>query len=499
MRTVILKSLFFIILIGFISSCEEFDFLEEVPTDRLTTVNFYNNEEDAQAAVYATYNQLYNIYERLMFLVSELPCDVEKNGRGMPNQYLQNLEFLRHTPENTFVRQMWQYNYTGINRANSAINAIPDINMDESLKSQFIAETRFLRALYYFNLVQFFGDVPLVTKLESLEDALVERSPVNEVYSLIIEDLTYAEANLPVSYNEKNNGRVTKGAAKILLGKVYLTHHSYNEAVSKLAEVINNESDYGYGLQENYHDNWVPATEDGVEDVLSINFAEPPLNGNNAMQLQNPKYSVEGGAGIGTPGGYEADIPTEELYNLYSDDDERKAVTFQIVFENVITGEIFHSTIPIFTKYYEEGETNANNSDCDFYILRYADALLMYAEALNEIGNTTEALTHLNRVRERAFNNTDHNYSGLSQQEFREAVWLERHLEFAQEGHRFFDLVRTGRFVERMQEHSANEAALAESNKTEIATNLKDYMILMPIPQHEIDINPKLVQNPGWK
>jgi len=217
------------------------------------------------------------------------------------------------------------------------------------------------------------------------------------------------------------------------------------------------------------------------------------------MQLQGPKYSVEGGAGIGTPGGYEADIPTEELYNLYSDDDERKAVTFQTVFQNVVTGEIFHSTIPIFTKYFEEGETNANNSDCDFFILRYADALLMNAEALNEIGNTSQALTYLNRVIERAFNSTDHNYSGLSQQEFRVAVWKERHLEFAQEGHRYFDLVRTDRFFERMVEHSQVEAGLAESNKTEIANNIKDYMNLMPIPQHEIDLNPNLEQNPGWK
>jgi len=497
MKTIIIKSIVIFLIFCGISSCEEF--LEETPYDRLTTKNFYLSEDDAQASVYAIYNKLYNLYERLMFLVSELPCDVEKNGRGMPNQYLQNLEFLRHTPENTFVRQMWQHNYSGISRANDAITNIPNVSMDESKKNHYIAEARFLRALFYFNLVRFFGDVPLVTELKSIEDAMVPRSPKEDVYNLIIDDLTFAESNLPVSYNEKNDGRVTKGAAKILLGKVYLTKPNYQEAVNKLAEIVNNETNYGYGLHEDFHDNWNPATEAGIENVLRVNFGDPPLNGNGAMQLQNPKYSVEGGAGIGTPGGYEADIPTEELYNLYSEDDERKSVTFQMVFENVKTGQIFHSTIPIFTKYFEEGETNANNSDCDFFILRYADALLMYAEALNEINQTTQALLFLNRVRERAFNNTDHNYNGLTQQEFREAVWLERHLEFAQEGHRFFDLVRTGRFVDRMREHSQIEATLAESNKTEIANNLKDYMILMPIPQHEIDLNPELVQNPGWK
>ena len=146
----------------------------------------------------------------------------------------------------------------------------------------------------------------------------------------------------------------------------------------------------------------------------------------------------------------------------------------------------------------EQGESIAGNSDANVHIIRYADALLMYAEALNEVGQTGKALTYLNRVRERAFNSTEHNYENLSQEDFREAVWHERWLELAQEGHRWFDLVRTGRFVQRMKDHAAYEAAVAESNKVEIAQNVKDYMVLMPIPQREVDLNPDLKQNLGY-
>ena len=122
----------------------------------------------------------------------------------------------------------------------------------------------------------------------------------------------------------------------------------------------------------------------------------------------------------------------------------------------------------------------------------------MYAEALNELGKTSEALNYLNRIRERAFNSTDYNYSGLSQDEFRTSLLHERRLEFAMEGHRWFDLVRTGKFIKRMKEHSTYEASVAESNKIEIGQNIKDHMILLPIPQRELDINPELTQNPGW-
>ena len=496
-----MKKIYLIILIfigtGYMMSCS--DFLEEKPVDRFVIGNFYNSQTDAEAAVSAVYQQLYSIYERYIFLLNALPADDEKNGLGMPNQFLQNLEYMRYTSENQFTRQMWQRCYSGIARANTAIIAIPDITMDEEVKNRLIGEAKFLRALYYFNLVRFYGDVPLILKLESAEDAYGPRVPASQIYDQIIQDLTDAEATLPSTYDSNNSGRASKGAAKILLGKVYLTMKDFQKSADKLAEVIENEADYGYGLHDDFGDNWEPATENGTEMVFSIEFMDPPGNGNSAMILQGPKYSLPGGFGVlGLTNSNEADIPTRDLYDRFLDEDERKEATFTTDFVSLIDGSVHTSSIPIFTKYWEEGENNPANSDANMHVIRYADALLMYAEALNEIGQTAVGLTHLNRVRERAFNSADYNYANLSTEEFRTAVWLERRLELAMEGHRWFDLVRTDRFIQRMKDHSAYEASVAESNKVEIAQNVKDYMILMPVPQREIDLNSELVQNTGY-
>lgn len=481
-----------------LTSCMD-EFLKESPEDRFVLTNFYSSQSDAEAAVAAVYEKLYALYERNMFILNELPADTEKNGLGMPNQYLQNLEFLRHTSENQFTREMWLQCYSGIGRANTAIINIPAIEMDEQIRARLVGEAKFLRALYYFNLVRFYGDVPMILKLESVEDALGARVPSADVYTQIIADLTDAEASLPSNYSSNNIGRATKGAAKILLGKVYLTMHEYSKSAEKLGEVINNEGEYGYGLHENFRDNWNPATENGQEMVFSVEFMDPPGNGNGAMVLQGPKYSLGGGfAVLGLVNSNEADIPTRDLYDRYSEDDERKAGTFRTNFVSLIDGSIHTSKIPIYTKYWEENEPNPNNSDANMHVIRYADAILMYAEALNETGQTEPAAMQLNRIMERAYNSSSHNVSGIAADELRELIYEERHKELAMEGHRWFDLVRTGRFIQRMKAHAAYEASVSESNKVEIAQNLKDYMILMPIPQREIDLNPELTQNPGY-
>jgi len=493
-----IKHILILVLTVSLTSCME-DFLKESPEDRFVIDNFYSSQSDAEAAVTAVYEKLYALYERNMFILNELPADTEKNGLGMPNQYLQNLEFLRHTSENQFTREMWLQCYSGIARANTAILNIPGIEMNEEIRARLVGEAKFLRGLFYFNLVRFYGDVPMILKLESVEDALGARVPAEQVYQQIIKDLTEAEASLPSTYSENNLGRVTKGAAKILLGKVYLTRHEFSKAVEKLAEVINNEGEYGYGLHENYSDNWNPATENGKEMVLSIEFMDAPGNGNGAMVLQGPKYSLPGGfAVLGLVNSNEADIPTRDLYDRFTDDDERKAGTFRTDFVSLLDGTIHTSSIPIFTKYWEENEANPGNSDANMHIIRYADAILMSAEALNETGQTEPAAIQLNRIMERAYNSTSRNVSGIGADELRELIYEERHKELAMEGHRWFDLVRTGRFIERMKEHATYEAGVAEKNKVDIGQNLKDYMVLMPIPQREIDLNPALTQNPGY-
>jgi hypothetical protein len=481
-----------------LSGCSSF--LEESPIDRLVVNNFYSSRSDAEAAVNATYQQLNGIYNRLMYNVAELPTDVMKNGLGMPNTYLQDLEFLRFNSANTFVRDMWNNNYAGIMKANAAINHIPNVNMDAALRDRLVAEAKFLRALYYFNLVRFFGDVPLVTKLESIGDATGPRVEKERVYTeVIIQDLLDAESVLPVrsGYADADEGRATKGAAKILLGKVYLTKGDFVSAKNKLAEVVEHEAEYGYGLHRDYGANWKVETEAGIEAVFYIEYKKPPYPTNGEMGLAGPKYSLPS-KDVGVTNSNEADIPTQELWDSFDPDDRRRDVNLRYEFTNMNTNQIERSSIPLFGKYWIDGVKASNQCDINMHVIRYADALLMYAEALNETDESVKAHEALNRVRERAFGNSSGNYSGLSKEQFRARILDERRLEFPIEGHRWFDLVRTGTFVQRMNAHSAYEAGVAEANKTQLAQNLKDYMILMPIPQREIDLNPELKQNPGW-
>jgi hypothetical protein len=282
-----------------------------------------------------------------------------------------------------------------------------------------------------------------------------------------------------------------------LLGKVYVTKGDFASAKAKLAEVTDNESAYGYDLHTDYAANWNPETEAGVEAVFYLEFKKPPFPTNGEMSLAGPKYSVPS-KDIGVTNSNEADIPTQELWDSFDPNDTRRSVNLRYDFTNMNTNLIETSSIPLFGKFWIEGVKASNQCDINMHVLRYADALLLYAEALNETDESAKAHTVLNRVRFRAFGNASGNYSGLTKEQFRAKILDERRLEFPIEGHRWFDLVRTGTFIQRMKDHSAYEAGVAEANKTQLAQNIKDYMILMPIPQREIDLNPKLGQNPGW-
>ena len=485
---------------GLLQACS--GFLDENPEGQLAVSNSYLTEADAKAGVAAVYEGLQQMYERRMFLLTELPTDNMKNGTGMGNSQLQDLEYERHTAQNFMVRDVWLRSFNTIAKANVAIENVPKVSMDEDLKARLMGEAKFLRALYYFNLVRFHGDVPLVVKpVTTLADALAERAPESEVYAQIIKDLQDAEQDLPISYGPADSGRATRGAAKILLGKVYLTLGQFQNCVDKLAEVIDNEGTYGYGLHEDYADNWKIATELGQEMVFTVEFAQD-LDGNVSMRLQAPRRdtSIPNAAIVlGISAADEADIPTQELFSIFDDEDERKFVTLRIDFVSLKDGSVHTSKIPLCVKYWEEGETDTGQSDNNMQVLRYSDALLMYAEALNEIDQTADAYEHINRVRERAFNSPDHNYSALTKEQFRDSVYLERRLELAFEAHRWFDLVRTGRLVQRMQDHAVAEAALSgEPIKLVIGDNIKDYMNKMPIPQDEVSVNPLLTQNTGY-
>jgi len=475
------KYLPLIFCLNFVSNgCE---LLKEDPEHVLVTENFYRTQEEAIAVVNAVYQRLSaDMYNRFVEVLSDLTTDDYKNGIGMPNPFLIDLEYYNFTSENTFVASNWTQHYDGINRANVVLSRVPNIIMDENLKQRILGEAHFLRALFYFNLVRWFGGVPLVTtETQDLSNLNVPRASLEEVYALIIEDLKFAETTLPATYGSSDLGRATKGAAKILLGKVYLTQKDWSNTVQKLEEVIKNEATYNYDLHANFRDNWIQATENGKEMVFAVQFLQNPGQPNGMMVLSAPRNRVPG------LNGNEADIPTVDLYNAYqSGDTRRDATLFTSLTVNANTYTFPH---PLFYKYYDPGAFGVpQQSNNNVFVLRYSDALLMYAEALNELqGPTAEAYNAINRVRRRAFQDNSHDLAGLNKDTFRDAVYKERRLEFVLEGQRWFDLVRTDRLLTVMQNHKENGTI-----------NIKPHQVLFPIPQRDRDLNPSLEQNSGY-
>jgi hypothetical protein len=486
-RTIAVLLLFFSIL----PSCKKF--LEEDPKSLVTVANFYKTQEDAIAAVNAIYGYLNStstgstagVYHSTFWVIAGLTSDEMQNNQfGTPD--LDQLATFTHSPQNNSLLETWQMHYKTITIANIAIERIPGISMDATLRARLVNEAKFLRGLMYFDLVRMFGDVPLLTK--EVEDLKPARTAASAVYDLIISDLTDAEA-LPASYPDGNGkGRATSGAAKAILAKVYLTKKEYDKAAAKALEVINSNQ---YQLWDDFADVFKLSSRNGKEAIFSVEFGDGGGAisfwevGQFNVRLLPRELSEEG---VQNAQGWQ--IPTLHLYNSYEADDRRRAVTFVTEVHNA------NSTItqirPYIQKYWDRvAEPTANGSFNDFPVIRYADILLIYAEAANELGNSTAAHEYINKVRKRArFNGTTYlnvlpDYVGLTKDEFRAAVLKERRMEFVAEGQRWFDLARTGTLQ-----------TLVPLAKPGVVPQDKHY--LFPIPQRERDLNENLSQNTGY-
>ncbi|GAB4046874.1 RagB/SusD family nutrient uptake outer membrane protein [Spirosoma litoris] len=461
-----------------LASCTD---LNENPQALLTAEQFYKTESDAISAVNSVYNGALNnggltMYNRLFHLAFEIMSDDAIAGLRVTNADVRSIAVLAHSTTNDRVDELWKESYTAINRANIAIARIPAISMNETLRTRLVNEAKFLRALTYFTLVRLWGDVPLVLQeTGSLEkDAIqVSRTPVEQVYQQIISDLTDAEA-LPNSYSGTDAGRATGGAAKAILAKVYLTRQEWSKAAAKSLEVINGP--YGYDLFENFADVFNVATKNGKEHIFSVQCKSNVNGQGNRLASSATPVGIAGVASAGT------DEPQPDVYKLYSATDKRRDVTFFTSLVSPTTGKAV-TFDPRFFKYFDPAQTaNPTESAKNIPVIRFAEILLIYAEALNEVGSpTTEAYTAINRVRKRAGLPALEN---LTQSQFREAVYTERRLELMFEFQRWFDLIRTKRMITAL--HVAGKPNAAE----------KHY--LHPVPQREIDLNPKLTQNPGW-
>lgn len=475
----------------FLASCKKF--LTEDPKNVVAITNFYKTENDAIAAINAIYGYLNStstgstagVYHSTFWVIAGCASD-EMINQSVFSPDIDQISKFSEGPVNNALQETWTLHYKAITLANIAIARIPLIEMDPVLRARLVNEAHFLRGLLYFDMVRMFANIPLV--LDETEPLLAPASTPEDIYNQIIVDLTAAQ-DLPDNYPPGDGrGRATKGAAKSILAKVYLTLGRWQESAEKSMEVIQSNQ---YQLWDDFAEVFKLSSRGGKEAIFSVGFGDAGgaisfwEAGQFNVRLLPPQLSAEG---VQNAQGWQA--PTQNLYDTYDLLDRRREVTFITQVHNP-DGTV--TTIPPYIQKYwdREAEPKGNESSNDYPVIRYADVLLMYAEAQNELGNTPGALTYINMVRKRArfdgtvYRTTTPDYVGLSQQEFRDAILKERRMEFVAEGQRWFDLVRT---------HTLEK--LVPVAKPGIIPQDRNY--LYPIPQREIDLNPNLKQNPGF-
>jgi len=314
-------------------SCKK-DFLELGPVSSVNADNFYKNAKDIQVAVNSAYGHLITSgeYRYSYWNIAEVRSDNTFTFEVPGNNPEMDLDQFAAPASNSIISSVWNDSYRGILACNVVMERIGGINMDEGLKSRYVAEVKFLRALTYFNLVRTFGDVPLVlTETKSVQEGYAQgRVPVADIYNQIIKDLTEAEAVLPVEYAASETGRATKGAAKGLLGKVYLTKKNYALAENKLKEVIDLSK---YRLVTNYASLWGPANENNAESVLEVQFKKGGTGtGSNFNNQFSPRNSGELVTQLGFAHG--RNLPTPDMSKAYETGDLRKNISMAEGYNN---------------------------------------------------------------------------------------------------------------------------------------------------------------------
>ena len=462
-----------------------------------TVGTFYQTPEDAQLAINGIYGHLgatfdgalnaNGIYFANYWTVNALASDEGESSFNVGNGYNQISDMV-HGPDNEIVLQMWANLYLGINSANLAIDNIPGIEMNEERKKELLGEARFLRGLLYFELVRFFGDVPLQLHSTTTFDSgsYLPRSSITEVYAQIFEDFNIAEASLPSVQTGNNNGRPTLWSAKAYLAKAKLQEgNDLTTAKTKLEDVMGSNI---FSLWADFGDAFLIPNNNGKEELFGMSFLEGTDINSTLWEGGHLVFRVLPNLYGSTPNGGGLEQPTLNLYNSFDDNDSRKEVTFMTA--DSINGELVEFGGPKIVKYWDRiNEPNVNNTANDLQLIRYSDILLMYAEVSNEIngGSTSEALIAINKVRARARTEAGAlpDLTAMDYNSFKEAILLERRKEFVWEGQRWFDLVRFEKLIEKVNIAKPQVSVSAKHN-------------LFPIPQRERDINTNLSQNPGY-
>ncbi len=472
-------------------SCSD-DFIERTPPYSINSDNYFNTEEQYDFALIAVYDILQSTYVNV--LLGEIASDNTLAGGESQTDVIgfQQVDDMTHTPVNSNLRDIWNWMFAGVQRANYILEFKDKTDFEG--KEQLLAETRFLRAYFHFELVKWFGGIPLKgdARFQIGDETTIPRATKEEVYASIEADLLYAIENLnPVA---AQTGRVTKGAAQALLGKVYLFQEKFVPAANVLDDVI---GDGNYSLVSDYNSIFEMSGENNSESVFEVQYTDIEGAGFGCLQCSEGNVAV-GFQGIRSysgplfSSGFSFNVPTEEAYNAFEPGDDRRDVAILDIEAwaastgatygtgNEHTGYFNRKYLPRVRSNDAAGDLNLTNPN-NYRAIRYADVLLMAAEAYARGGiNESVARGYLNEVRRRAFGDTNHDISATGAG-LVDAIWEERRLELMGEGHRFFDLVRTGRADE------------------EIPGFVTGKHELFPIPLEEIQFsNGNWEPNPGY-
>lgn len=471
------------------TSCTD-EFVDIDPVYSLDSENYFNSESDYNNALIGAYDMLHSSY--INVLMGEIASDNTLSGgeAATDTPGIQQVDEMTHNAVNGNLKNLWDWMFAGVQRCNYILE-FKD-KTDFANKNQVIAETRFLRAYYHFELVKWFGGIPLKgDKRFSLNDEkTIPRSSVDDVYATIESDLLFAVQYLNPSAAQ--TGRVTKGAAQALLGKAYLYQNKFASSAVIFDQLIATNT---YSLIANYNAIFEHTGENGPESVFEIQYTDAQGADFGCLQCSEGNVAV-GFNGIRNysgpffDGGYSFNVPTQEAYNSFEVGDNRKNVAILDIeawatANNATFGTGYKHTGFYNRKYLaRKGDTNIGDQNLtnpnNYRSIRYADVLLMAAEAHNRSGNDVKAKDYLNLVRRRAFGDTNHDITatGTALTDF---IWNERRVELMGEGHRFFDLVRTGKAADKITGFTPN--------KNEI----------FPIPFEEIQFsNGNWQQNTGY-
>ena len=511
------KTLLYIATSLLITSCAD---LEQNSISSIDKDNFYQSKQDIETAINGIYQEFtvdgfYGMFNNQSIYINDLQTDYVKAGAQTNSAHIRELSNFAVQPTNLFVGYAWEEHYTAINRANVVIDKVTDAAwLDEQSKQNYINEARFLRGFMYFNLVRYFGGVPLV--LHDGEGEGAARNSVDEVYEQIVADLTAAES-LPADYTSLDSKASTL-AASALLSKVYLVWAQtsseqgkanqrayYQKAIDYADKVILSGK---YKLLDKFIDNWSVDKKHGAEHIFTIEH-DRTINGN-----------VSGHCTFATNWSNSEPVllaTSDKYYEQTDPRDQRRDGSWAKRLYDPNTGEDFVFTIPRFRKYIDSlnyaNPASAGNSagqSVNTTIIRYAEILLIKAEAENELnGPTQAAYDAINQVRRRAYwspyddiQNTPSDgsaleLSGLSQAEFRERLREERRLEFVLEGQRWFDLIRWHILIKYVKANTPTDAETLGTKTTKVQ-NITKKNYLLPLPQEQIILNPNLKQNWGY-